>query len=155
MGLFGNKEPRELEQLLDAMQGSSLDDIGAIRDGNPPPLSDLEAGSSVFAGMTLNNRISKAADLVRKLRSKGKHAEAETILAGFEAKRVPVQVLGTGPEAMAELDRLSELREVKEEDLEPIKGSGTAAQAEERRREELRKLWAKDAQMEAGHRRDS
>jgi hypothetical protein len=146
MGLFGNKEPQELNQLLDAMQGSSLGDIEAIRAGSPPPLTDSQSSSSVLAGMTLDKRISKAAALINKLQSKGKQGEAETILTEWEAKEVPVQAFGTSPEAMAELDRLSELRKVKSENLLPITGSGTAAQAEEKRREELQRLWAKDAQ---------
>src|SRR4051794_9942255 len=84
MGLFGNKEPHELSQLLDAMQGSTLRDIDAVRAGTP--LSDLEAKGGVFAEMTLNNRIARAANLVRKMRAKGKQTEAEAILAEFEAK---------------------------------------------------------------------
>lgn len=92
--------------------------------------------------------IGRAAGLIKKMEAKGKQAEAGEIVAEFQAQPVPVHVFGGGPEAMAELDRLSDLRAVKEEDLPPIKGSGSAAQAEEERREELRRLWAKDAQWQ-------
>jgi hypothetical protein len=145
MGLFGNEEARELNQLLDAIQGSTLRDIDAIRSGDPPPLSDLEAKGGVFAEMTLNNRITRAAELAKRMSAKGKGSEAEAIRAGFQAKPVPVSVFGGGPEAIVELEKLEELRGMNESELPPIKGSGTAAQAEERRRDELRRMWANDA----------
>ncbi len=93
MGLFGNKELRELRELLDAMQGSTTRDIDAIRAGNPPPLTDLEAKGGVFAEMTFNNRITRAANLVKRLAAKGKQAEAEALLAEFRSKPLPQALL--------------------------------------------------------------
>ena len=142
--MFGAKESRALRELLDAMQLSTLSDIDAIRAGDPPALSDLEAKHSAFAGMTLNSRISRAADLAKKMAAKGKRAEAEAILHEFRERPVPMTVVGGGPDALAELTRLEELRKIKKSDLEPIRGSGTAAQEEERRREQLRRIWEND-----------
>jgi hypothetical protein len=127
------------------MQTSTLRDIDIIRSGDLQALSGLEAKRSLFASMSLTNRIEDAADLVRKMASKGKRAEAEAILDEFRERPVPVSVVGGGPEALAELARLEELRKISESDLQPIKGSGTAAQAEERRREELRTIREDDA----------
>jgi hypothetical protein len=87
MGLFGDKSADQLEGLPGSMQGSPLDGIEAIKEWKDSGQTGPGPNS------TLDQRISDAAALVKKMQSKGKGDEAGAILADYASQPVPRMIL--------------------------------------------------------------
>ena len=134
MGLFKN-DRRKLEEALDSLRGF----IGTQSSFS----GDVENHSGIA------ERVAQVTAASEQLRCKGRGNEVDTVIDAVYDSKLPIAVLGSGDQVVAEIERLEELEKDAELDLPPIKGSGTAAQAEEARREEIALLGTKRREARA------
>ncbi|MGB2711648.1 MAG: hypothetical protein WBC33_09030 [Conexibacter sp.] len=133
MGLFG-ADKRALREALDSLRVSiGFNAFSHAGPGDAKPVRE---------------KVAEVEAAVARLKAKGKTAEVASIIHESSAQKPPVTVLGGGPEAIAELNRVHDLWE-QDGELPPVTGSGTSAQAELERREKLERLRAADAYWKA------
>lgn len=92
-------------------------------------------------------RVAQVTAATEQLRRKGRGSEVDTVIDSAYDSKLPIAVLGTDDQVVAEIERLEGLEKDAEFDLPPVSGSGTAAQAEEARHEEI--AWLSTKRREA------